>query len=344
MESHQEIEEPHSMPPNLGDTTEAFNPHLTLSAKVYADRKRGINFRRLFIGAIDFAGDQTPDLNGIRVRARGGLLLPAADFPPGMTAVKDGNNVYLIQGSANDGLPYAPFDLAPDGFSQAGCVTIEKEGLEPIEAQYEFNPAPLNWLFDVVESLVWAFFIAMLIRLIIFQTFYIPSGSMEPTLFEGDRIVANKLIYKLRPPTSGEVIIFKVYTYLNGQEMGENTPRKFMPMGNSSFTKDPKLGDRFTLRDYIKRVGAVAGDKIEIKDRKLFVNDKLVDEPWITDPKYDFNYNFGPEIVPEGCLFVLGDNHQNSQDSHKLGFLPVENVVGKAMFVFYPPKSIKIIH
>jgi signal peptidase I len=167
---------------------------------------------------------------------------------------------------------------------------------------------------------------------------------MEPTLFEGDRIVANKLIFKLRPPTHGEVVIFKVYTYLNAQEPGNNASRRFMPMGSSSFTKDPKLGDRFTLRDYIKRVGAIAGDKIEIKDRKLFVNDKLVDEPWITDPKYDFNYNFGPEIVPEGCLFVLGDNHQNSQDSHKLGFLPVENVVGKAMFVFYPPKNIKLIH
>ena len=324
--------------------TEAFNPHLTLTAKLFSDRKRGVDLRRLYVGAIDFAGDRSPKLAGIRIRTHGGILLPVADLPVGLTAVKEKNGGYIIHGGADDGSPYATFDLAPDGYSATGSVTVEKEGLETVEVEYEFNPAPLNWLFDVIESLVWAFFIAMLIRLVLFQTFFIPSGSMEPTLFEGDRIVANKLIYKLRPPQRGEVVIFKVYTYLNDRELGRETPRRFMPLGNSSFTKNSDLGGRYTLRDYIKRVAALPGDKIEIKDRALYINDRLVDEPWISDPKYDFNYNYGPVVVPEGDLFVLGDNHQNSQDSHKLGFLPMENVVGKAMFVFYPLKAIKVIH
>ena len=325
------------------DVVEVFEPCLKLETKSLHSRKHGVNFRRLWVTCIDFAGDISQDLNGVEVHYRGGKLKPAPVLPEGLNAVKDGNSGYIIQGMAPAESPYAVFDFFPDGYSQSGTITIEKDGCGQVEAEFDFSPQPLNWLFDVVESLVWAFFIAMIIRLVLFQTFYIPSGSMEPTLYEGDRIVANKLIYKLRQPNRGEVLIFKVYSYFNEGEMDNQFAQKFMPMGRSSFSPNSDLGERFLLRDYIKRVAALPGDEVEVRNQRLYINGDPVEEPWITDQKYDFNYEFGPETVPEGHLFVLGDNHRNSQDSHKLGYLPISNVVGKALFVFYPVPHIKLI-
>jgi signal peptidase I len=250
---------------------------------------------------------------------------------------------FHIEGRATEDAPYAVFDLFPDGRSQEGTVAIEKEDCEDLDESFDFTPGPLHWLFDVAESLIWAFFIAMLIRLFLFQTFFIPSGSMEPTLYEGDRIVANKLLYNLRMPRRGDVLILKVYAYLSEDDLHEYSSKQLLTMGRPSFKKNPPLDERYMLKDYIKRVAALPGDEVEIRDRRLYVNGEVVHEPWVAEPKYDFSYSYGPEIVPEDHLFVLGDNHRNSQDSHKLGFLPLSNVVGKAMFVFYPPNHIKLI-
>jgi signal peptidase I len=334
-----------SAEPTLGKEAgvEAFSPKLTLATKRMRNGKRGVNFRRLYIGLIDFAGDQSTELGGITVSRDGGYLLPGPDAGNGLEIIERGDSEYAIEGRADEENPHAVFDLFPDGKSHEGEVIIEREGCESIEAKFEFTPGPLHWMFDVVESLVWAFFIAMLIRLLLFQTFFIPSGSMEPTLYEGDRIVANKLLYKIRPPKRGEVIIFKVFSFLSEMRLEEASSKQLLGLGKPSFRKAPPLDERYLLRDYIKRVAAVPGDEIEIRDKQLYVNGQPVEEPWITEPRYDFDYEYGPRVVPEGHVFVLGDNHRNSQDSHKLGFLPLENVVGKAIFVFYPPLHIKLI-
>ncbi len=321
---------------------EIFAPRMTLDATRMHDRARGVNFHRLRIGFIDFAGDRSPELDGVTVTASGGLLLPGVKQPDGIEMEERGGS-FVVKGSAANGSPFAIADFFPDGKSQEGTVTVEKDGTESVERAFEFTPQSLHWLFDVAESLVWAFFIAMLIRLLLFQTFFIPSGSMEPTLFEGDRIVANKLVYRIRRPHRGEVVIFKVYAYLRQNDLDTHTQKELLHIGKPSFTKNPALDERFMIRDYIKRVAALPGDEIEIRERQLFVNGEAVDEPWLSDPKYDFNYAYGPKIVPEGQIFVLGDNHRNSQDSHKLGFLPISSIVGKAMFVFYPPTHIKVI-
>lgn len=342
MDEHELNDVTDQLDVDISEATEAFHPKLTLTSKRMHNRRRGVNFRRVYIGMIDFAGDQSPELGGISVGAEGGRLVPASDIPDGLQ-VEKGDDGFKIQGRAEDGRPYAVFDLFPDGKSQAAKVTAENEGCDPVEARFEFTPPPLHWLFDVTESLVWAFFIAMLIRIFLFQTFFIPSGSMQPTLFKGDRIVANKLIYKFRLPRRGEVVIFKVYSYTSEEELRKALPEQLLVMGRPSFKKNDRLGERFIKRDYIKRVAGLPGDEIEIRDQQLIVNGERVDEPWITNPIYDFKYEYGPIVVPEGQLFVLGDNHNNSQDSHKLGFLPLENVVGKAMFVFYPTNNIKLI-
>ena len=329
-------------PLDMDEAAEAFHPKLTLASKKMHNRRRGLNFHRAFIGMIDFAGDPIPELDGITVSMVGGMVVPVTGLPDGLT-IKESVDGFRVEGRALDENPYAVFDIFPDGKSQAGKLIIERDGCDPVEETYEFTPSGLHWLFDVTESLVWAFFIAMLIRIFLFQTFFIPSGSMQPTLYEGDRIVANKLLYNLRMPKRGEVVIFKVFSHTSAEELEAASPERLLTLGRSSFTKNFKFGDRFIKRDYIKRVAGLPGDEVEIRDKQLFINGVRVDEPWITEPKYDFSYTYGPVVVPEGHLFVLGDNHNNSQDSHKLGFLPLENVVGKAMFVFYPAKHIKLI-
>jgi signal peptidase I len=160
-----------------------------------------------------------------------------------------------------------------------------------------------------IESLVWAVALAMAIRTFIMAPFKIPSGSMRPTLIEGDRILVSKFIYRFRQPQRGDVVVFR-------------------------YPEDPK-------RPFIKRLVGVGGDAVELRDGKIFVNGKpLLDNDIFTSNRY---YNQGPygqeghEIrVPEGAYFVLGDNSLSSHDSRFWGYVPKKLVIGQAMCIFWP--------
>jgi len=258
METEELNEVTDQFPLDMDEAAEAFHPMLTLASKKMHNRRRGANFHRVFIGMIDFAGDQSPELDGISVSLEGGMIVPQRDLPEGLTIEED-EDCYRVRGRASDENPYAVLDIFPDGKSQAGKLMIERDGCDPVEETFEFTPSGLHWLFDVTESLVWAFFIAMLIRIFLFQTFFIPSGSMQPTLFEGDRIVANKLLYNLRMPKRGEVVIFKVFSHTTAEELEQASTERLLTLGRSSFTKNLKFGDRFIMRDYIKRVAGLPG-------------------------------------------------------------------------------------
>ncbi|HIE51392.1 MAG TPA: signal peptidase I [Armatimonadetes bacterium] len=162
----------------------------------------------------------------------------------------------------------------------------------------------------------------LIIRPFIVQAFYIPSGSMEPTLHgshstwrngPNDRILVNKFIYHFRPPQRQDIIVFKA------------------PPSVSSERKD-----------FIKRLIGLPGDKIEVKNGRVYVNDEPLEEPYVMEPP---NYYYPPVIVPEGCYFVLGDNRNDSNDSHAWlnPFLPAKNVLGKAMVIFWPPSRIRLL-
>jgi signal peptidase I len=174
---------------------------------------------------------------------------------------------------------------------------------------------------EYLEPIVIAVLIALFIRTFVVQAFKIPSSSMEPTLLVGDYILVNKFIYGLRIPY---------------------TDTKFFPM------KQPERGDvivfiypKDTSKDFIKRVIGKEGEKVEIVQNKIFVNGKQIEDPWGHFEKYDWSKylqameKFGPVVVPKDCLFVLGDNRDNSQDSRFWGFVHVNAVKGKAFVIYF---------
>ena len=169
---------------------------------------------------------------------------------------------------------------------------------------------------EYIEPIVIAVLIALFIRAFVVQAFKIPSSSMEPTLLVGDHLLVNKFIYGIRipytdikflqyrKPQRGDIIVF-------------------------IFPKDRK-------KDFIKRVIATEGEKVVIIRNKIYINDKLIDDPWghFTMPRSTIE-DYGPVKVPEDSLFVMGDNRDNSQDSRFWGFVKLNEVKGKALIIYF---------
>lgn len=167
-----------------------------------------------------------------------------------------------------------------------------------------------NEIKDWVVSIVAAVVLALFIRTFIVELYIVDGPSMRPTLQHDNRLVVNKFIYHWREPQKGEIIIFR-------------------------YPRDPS-------RDFIKRVIAVGGDTIEMKEGHVYVNDQILHEDYILEKT---RTDYPKTTVPEGTLFVCGDNRGNSSDSRfpDVGFLPLENVKGKAMLVFYPFEEFKTL-
>jgi signal peptidase I len=181
-----------------------------------------------------------------------------------------------------------------------------------------------NWFKEYVEPIFIAVLIALFIRTFIVQAFKIPSSSMEPTLLVGDHILVNKFIYGIRIPYSDQIF---------------GSSKKFFE------GKKPQRGDIIVFifpkdrsKDYIKRVIATEGEKVEILQNKIYINGQLIDDPWghFEGMKYlQPLERFGPVEVPEGSLFVLGDNRDNSQDSRFWGYANLKDVKGKAFIIYF---------
>ena len=178
------------------------------------------------------------------------------------------------------------------------------------------------------ESIIIAFFLAMFIRAFFIQAFKIPSGSMKPTLIERDRLMVNKLRYGPRVPF---------------------TRTKRLP----GFT-EPKRGDVIVFvyptdpsRDFIKRLIAFEGEKVEIKEGDLYVNGDAVEDSSIKNIFYYNGINYGKEgepfTVPEEHVFLLGDNSASSSDGRVWGFVPYENIIGRAELIYWPFNRMRFI-
>ena len=175
---------------------------------------------------------------------------------------------------------------------------------------------------EYIEAIIIAILIAVVIRTFIVQAYKIPSRSMVPTLLVGDHLLVNKFIYGIKIPILRRTII---------------------PV------TDPERGDIIVFiyphdrsKDYIKRVIGVGGDKIAIHNKNIFINDKLYQDkvgiysdstfyPAMVQPRD----NFGPVIVPQGALFVMGDNRDESADSRFWGFVDLKDVEGKALVIYW---------
>lgn len=148
--------------------------------------------------------------------------------------------------------------------------------------------------------------IALILRVYFLEARYIPASSMLPTLEIGDRLIINKIIYRFRNPQRGELIVF---------------------------SPTDALLERNYKDAFIKRIIGVPGDKVEVEEGQVYVNGQLLQEGYILEKP---DYDFGPVIVPPDSYFVLGDNRNNSFDSHYWGFVPRKNIIGQVTQRFYP--------
>lgn len=171
-----------------------------------------------------------------------------------------------------------------------------------------------NTFVEIVKTVVMAVFLSIGIRTFIAEARYIPSSSMEPTLLINDRLIIEKVGYHFNEPKRGDVVVFSATKAL--QEQGYN-------------------------EDFIKRIIGIPGDTVSISQGKVYVNGQVLRENYIKDAP---DYNFPEVTVPTGQYLVLGDNRNNSYDSHYWGFVPKENIIGRASVKFWPPQRMGSIN
>ncbi len=194
----------------------------------------------------------------------------------------------------------------------------EQSYIEP--ASSETGKTWKNETWEWVKALLIAGVLVFVIRFFLVSPFVVEGPSMEPNFYTGERIMVNKLIYDIRDPKHGEVIVFHA------------------PEG----------------KDYIKRIIALPGETVKVEGDKVSINGTPVDEPYLKEAiqkaileghPYN-NRNFAEAKVPNGSIFAMGDNRSNSSDSRfpSVGFVPFEKIVGRAELIYWPLNKISLIH
>ena len=168
------------------------------------------------------------------------------------------------------------------------------------------QPTPENPWIEALKTIGMSAILALGIRTFVAEARYIPSGSMLPTLEINDRLIVDKLGYHFKDPKRGDIVVFKPTAKLEEQNF-----------------KDA----------FIKRVIGLPGDKVEVKAGVVYVNARPLEEQYIEEEP---DYEYGPVTVPDNEYLVLGDNRNNSYDSHYWGFVPREHIIGQAVIRFWP--------
>jgi signal peptidase I len=160
----------------------------------------------------------------------------------------------------------------------------------------------VEWVLLVMGALL----IALVIKTFLFQAFYIPSASMDPTLKVHDRVLVNKLSYHLHPVHRGDIVVFKA----------------------------PKEERTAEIKDLVKRVIGLPGDTLEARDGHIYVNDRLLKEPYL--PKGTVTDNLPRQVIPAGSYFMMGDNRGESSDSRVFGPIKRSTIIGRAFIKMWP--------
>lgn len=203
---------------------------------------------------------------------------------------------------------------------------------------------------EYTEAIVIAVFLALLIRAFVVQAFKIPSGSMLETLQIGDHILVNKFIYGLRfpftdsrflifnTPRKGDIIVFSFPGNKEKQECTSFSYNLSARVGNAVKHGNPFYLFKDDCRDFIKRVVGVGGDKIEIRNKTVYVNNLPLDEPYTIYKDSKFSPprdNLESFTVPRRSFFVMGDNRDQSYDSRFWGFVDMSEIKGKAFIIYW---------
>ena len=168
--------------------------------------------------------------------------------------------------------------------------------------QHKEDKSFLREVLDILLFTAVALVVALFVRSFVFQPYYIPTSSMVPTLVPNDKIIVNELGMRFRPIRRGDVMAFR-------------------------YPLDPS-------QNYIKRVIGLPGEQVEIREDGVYVNGQMLHEPYLdVSDRHD---PFGPVTVPVGQYFTLGDNRPYSEDSRSWGFVPAENMLGKAEIIYWP--------
>jgi signal peptidase I len=200
-----------------------------------------------------------------------------------------------------------------------------------IETRTRMRSRAKSTLREYLEAIVLAIVLTIVIRGLVLQAFRIPTGSMEDTLLVGDFLFVNKMVYgsEIDIGLGGERFFYYRFPAIREPKVGDIVVFRY--------PEDPS-------RDFIKRCVAVAGQQVEIRDKVLYVDGKAREEPYVVhkdphiiprDAKGGQRDNFGPYVVPQGHMFMMGDNRDNSADSRYWGALPRDLVKGKAMFLYW---------
>lgn len=206
------------------------------------------------------------------------------------------------------------------------AVIPEPGGAEPAPARPKGRRSVLR---ELPILLFIAFLIAFTVKSLVAQAFFIPSESMVPTLKIGDRVLVSRLSYRLHEPRRGDVLVFD--SPFADEDAGDDQSlptRVLHGVLESVGLRQP------STEEFIKRVIALPGETVEGKDGRIFVNGKVLDEPYLNEVAVD---SFEPKKVPDGMLWVMGDNRNHSSDSRAFGTIDEDDVVGRAILRIWPP-------
>jgi signal peptidase I len=168
-----------------------------------------------------------------------------------------------------------------------------------------------DFLKETISVIIIAFVLAMILRNYVIEGREIPTGSMLPTVQLNDRVWVNRFIYRFKEPQRGDVVMFKP-----PETIKSATP-------------------------YLKRVIGLPGETVEMKNQKVYINGRALVEPYVAEP---LDYEYGPVVVPNDCILVLGDNRNNSYDSHEWNaWLTEDRLMGKAVAVYWPLQHFKLL-
>jgi signal peptidase I len=186
--------------------------------------------------------------------------------------------------------------------------TLRTVGDEPDTGPSGGAGGGLQFLREILETLLLALIAFAIVHLVV-QNYRIEGPSMEPNLHEGQFLVVSKLDYRLGQVQRGDIVVFHY----------PNAPK----------------------RDLIKRVVGLPGDRLEIVRGQVWINGQPLDEPYVLEQG---SYSQPPTVIEPDRVFVMGDNRNNSNDSRRWGSLPIGSIVGRAVFCYWPPQYLGLVH